>query len=325
MGDRDMHGYDIIGDVHGCATKLEALLTELGYQPDAANGAYAHPHRTVIFVGDLIDRGPEQLRVLEVAKTMTDAGTAQVVMGNHEFNAIAYATESLPGSGNYLRPHNRKNDHQHQEFLEQVIGAQRAHYVDWFMSLPLWLDLGGLRIVHACWHGESIDTAQDELGGNRFTSADQLVRATTKDQPLYEAVEVLLKGPEISLTDHGQPEYRDKDGHLRERARVRWWSDTASTLREIAQMEGNFTTVDGTPYPPLADIAAPAISRSYVYDGPVPTFFGHYWRDGTPEHLVDWTAQTACLDFSAVKGGPLTAYRWSGERELRAENFVQRV
>ena len=323
MGDRDIHGYDIIGDIHGCAAKLEALLTELGYQPGAANGTYAHRHRTAIFVGDLIDRGPEQLRVLEVVKKMVEAGTAQAVMGNHEFNAIAYATESPSGRGNYLRPHNPKNNHQHQEFLEQVSGARRAHYVDWFMSLPLWLDLGGLRVIHACWHGESMAIVQNELGGNRFTSADQLVRATTKGQPLYEAVEVLLKGPEISLTDHRQPAYRDKDGHLRDRARVRWWSDTASTLREIALMEGNFTTTEGTPYPPLADIAAPAISRSYVYDGPVPVFFGHYWRRGAPKHLVDWTARAACLDFSAVKGGPLTAYRWSGERELRAENFVQ--
>ncbi|PRC59950.1 metallophosphatase, partial [Mycobacterium sp. ITM-2017-0098] len=68
-----------------------------------------------------------------------------------------------------------------------------------------------------------------------------------------------------------------------------------------------------------------AASRSYVYDGPVPVFFGHYWRRGTPKDLVDWTARTACLDFSAVKGGALTAYRWSGESELRAENFAQRA
>jgi len=67
------------------------------------------------------------------------------------------------------------------------------------------------------------------------------------------------------------------------------------------------------------------VSRSYVYDGPVPVFFGHYWRRGIPEHLVDWTPRTACLDFSAVKGEALTAYRWSGERELCAENFVQRA
>ncbi|PRC51373.1 metallophosphatase, partial [Mycobacterium sp. ITM-2017-0098] len=89
---------------------------------------------TAIFVGDLIDRGTEQLRVLEVAKAMADAGTAQVVMGNHEFNAIAYATESPAGSAKYLRPHTDKNDNQHRAFLEQLSGAQRAQYLDWFMT-----------------------------------------------------------------------------------------------------------------------------------------------------------------------------------------------
>ena len=321
---RDRPGYDIIGDVHGCATKLESLLVDLGYRPDATDGAYRHPDRTAIFVGDLIDRGPEQLRVLEVAKAMSDAGSAQVVMGNHEFNAIAYATEWPPGSGDHLRPHSKKNDNQHDAFLKQVTGAQRADYLAWFWLLPLWLDLGGIRVVHACWHPESMSIVQSELGGDRFTSVAQLVRATTNGEPLYHAVEVLLKGPEISLTAHDQPAYRDKDGNIRECARLRWWGEAASSLREIALLDGNFTTEDGTPYPPLDDRPAQAGSRSYVYDGQVPVLFGHYWRRGTPEHLVDWTARTACLDFSAVKGEALTAYRWSGEHELRAENFVQR-
>jgi hypothetical protein len=38
-------------------------------------------------------------------------------------------------------------------------------------------------------------------------------------------------------------------------------------------------------------------------------FYAHYWRRGTPEHLHDWTDYTACVDFSAVIDGPLTAYR----------------
>ncbi len=316
-------GFDIIGDIHGCAAQLEALLAQLGYRPDGPDGAYRHTARTAVFVGDLVDRGSEQLRVLEVVKAMADAGSAQVVMGNHEFNAIAYATEWPAGSGNFLRPHTDKNESQHRAFLEQVPDTEREKYLDWFTSLPLWLDLGGLRIVHACWHTESMTVVHNELGGDRFTSIDQLVRATTKGEPLYEAVEVLLKGPEISLTDHGQPAYRDKDGHVRNNARVRWWNETATSLREIALMEGNFTTIDGAPYPELPDIAVSVTSRSYVYDGPVPVFYGHYWRRGAPQHQVDWTAHTACLDFSAVNDGALTAYRWSGEREVCAGNFAQ--
>jgi len=55
----------------------------------------------------------------------------------------------------------------------------------------------------------------------------------------------------------------------------------------------------------------------------VPVVYGHYWRTGTPEHGLDWTDTTACVDFSAVKGGNLTAYRWSGESTVRAENYLQ--
>ena len=75
-----MSGYDIIGDVHGMATLLEERLTSLGYS--AESGAYSHPERTAVFVGDLIDRGGEQLRTLELVKAMVDAGSAQIVMGS---------------------------------------------------------------------------------------------------------------------------------------------------------------------------------------------------------------------------------------------------
>ena len=54
-----MSGYDIIGDVHGEGTKLVGLLTHLGYVK--SNGVYRHPQRRAIFVGDLIDRGEEQV------------------------------------------------------------------------------------------------------------------------------------------------------------------------------------------------------------------------------------------------------------------------
>jgi hypothetical protein len=52
-----------------------------------------HPDRQAIFVGDLIDRGPRQVESVEIVRSMVDAGAAQIAMGNHEFNAIAYATQ----------------------------------------------------------------------------------------------------------------------------------------------------------------------------------------------------------------------------------------
>lgn len=202
-------GYDVIGDIHGCADDLEALLARMGY--GYSGGVHRHPSRTAIFVGDLIDRGPDQLRVLQTVKAMVDSGSARMVLGNHEFNALAYATEWPRGSGKYLRPHDdpghpwsAKNEKQHAEFLRQVAGEARADYLAWFRTQPLWLDLGEIRVVHACWHAESIAVLENALG-DRFTTDEDLARASVEGDPVYEAVETLLKGPEISLIEHGQP------------------------------------------------------------------------------------------------------------------------
>ncbi|UXA18807.1 metallophosphoesterase [Mycobacterium sp. SMC-4] len=324
----DTVGYDVIGDVHGCADALYELLDAMGYQPTGRGGAYAHPARTAIFVGDLIDTGEQQRQVLETVKAMVDSGSAHMVLGNHEFNAMAYAAEWPAGSGRYLRPHDdptnewsAKNERQHAAFIEQLSTRERSSYLNWFWTLPLWLDLGGLRVVHACWHEDSITYLQGELGGSRFTSIEQLARASAPDAPAYRAVETLLKGPEISLTDHGLAPYHDRSKDPRDKARVQWWVETARTLRELAAMTSKFTTADGNAYPALPDIEVSAEHRSYVYTDTVPVIYGHYWRQGAPERHEDWTDYTACVDFSAVRGGALTAYRWSGEDRIRPENY----
>ena len=83
-------GFDVIGDVHGHVEKLVELLTRMGYGKES--GVWPHPSRQAAFVGDLIDRGPKQLEVLRLVRPMIDSGSALIVAGNHEFNAIAYHT-----------------------------------------------------------------------------------------------------------------------------------------------------------------------------------------------------------------------------------------
>jgi hypothetical protein len=94
---------------------------------------------------------------------MVEAGAAQAVMGNHEFNAIGWATPD--GRNGFLRQRTPKNFAQHSVFLEQI-GADsdnHAEAIAWFKTLPLWLNLGGLRVIHACWHAPS----QEALRGLR--------------------------------------------------------------------------------------------------------------------------------------------------------------
>jgi len=83
---RDDHGpFDFIGDVHGCADELVALLTELGYEVAPDRSTAQHPEgRKAFFVGDLVDRGPDSPGVLALAMGMVRDGTAKCVPGNHE-------------------------------------------------------------------------------------------------------------------------------------------------------------------------------------------------------------------------------------------------
>jgi protein phosphatase len=84
------HGpFDIIGDVHGCADELTALLETLGYQVAADGAGAVHPRgRKAVFVGDLVDRGPATPAVLRLVMGMTEAGTGLSVSGNHEAKLV---------------------------------------------------------------------------------------------------------------------------------------------------------------------------------------------------------------------------------------------
>ena len=140
---------DVIRDIDGHADKLRNLLNRMGYEQ--TGGVYGASDRRAIFVGDLIDRGPAIGEVLEIVAGMLRADVAQIVMGNHEFNALCY--HAPDGNGGYLRPHTEKNYAQHAAtlayFEENPGAADRA--LTWFYTFPLWLDLGLARIVHAAW------------------------------------------------------------------------------------------------------------------------------------------------------------------------------
>lgn len=81
---RDLTGpFDVIGDVHGCLPELRELLGRLGYTLDG-NTVTPPAGRTAVFLGDLVDRGPDSAGVLELVMGMVRAGTALCVPGNHE-------------------------------------------------------------------------------------------------------------------------------------------------------------------------------------------------------------------------------------------------
>jgi hypothetical protein len=175
------------------------LLYYLGYRD--SGGAFRHAGRTAILVGDLIDRGPKQLATIDLVRRMLDAGSAQCIMGNHEFNAIAWATPDLTRASEFLRPHGKPGHlRQHQAFLSEVEGTPKHDdLIAWFKTLPLWLDLDGLRVVHACWHQPSIDLLQKAMGSKQRLTDQMVELGSRKGHPIYKAIETVCKGPEVDL------------------------------------------------------------------------------------------------------------------------------
>lgn len=133
--------FDIIGDVHGCSSELETLLAKLGYRDGT------HPEgRTAVFVGDLVDRGPDSPGVLRRVMGMVEAGTALCVPGNHE-NKL----------GRYLKGRNVQHTHGLAETIEQFerederdpgFRAKVKTFVEGLVSHYV-LDGGKLVVCHA--------------------------------------------------------------------------------------------------------------------------------------------------------------------------------
>ncbi|MGH3648846.1 MAG: polynucleotide kinase-phosphatase, partial [Micromonosporaceae bacterium] len=146
---RELTGpFDIIGDVHGCRSELDTLLTELGYtlRRDVAGRPVdaSHPDgRQAVFVGDLVDRGPDSPGVLRLVMGMVAAGNALCVPGNHEQKLLRK-----------LRGRNVKLTHGLAETLEQLsaeppgFAEQVASWIDGLVS-HYRLDGGRLVVAHA--------------------------------------------------------------------------------------------------------------------------------------------------------------------------------
>lgn len=94
--------FDIIPDTHGQFEKLKTALAGLGWCKTPAGWANSDPHRQIVFLGDYIDRGPDNKGVIKTVRELVDSGKARAIMGNHELNALHYHTRD-PETGCYLR------------------------------------------------------------------------------------------------------------------------------------------------------------------------------------------------------------------------------
>jgi len=269
-------------------------------------------------VGDLIDRGPANIEAATIARQMVEEGTARIVMGNHEFNAIAFHTEDPESPGEFLRPHTPKNIKQHQATLDAFEASpdQKRLLLDWFRSLPLFLDLPDMRVVHACWDRQSLAELRPHLNNDGSIPEDLFVSACRRGSKEHSARDSLVNGPEINLPEGMS--FVDKDGHLRTAMRLKWW--LCGSVPLPFSRAGLGLDEDELDRLPNSDL--PTETHHRFAPDRKPTFFGHYWFNSFPP--VPTSPTTACVDYSVARGGTLVAYHWDGEEELSRDKFCSR-
>ena len=302
-------GFDIIGDVHGRAGALARLLAKLGYD-DWGH----HPEgRQALFVGDLNDKGPDSQAVTDRVEAWVGAGRARAILGNHELNAVAWNT---PGEdGKPLRRHSAAHRKQHAAQLAERARNPWAYSraIAFYRTLPLWLDLGELRLIHACWDADAVAVLERRIGAGEPVRKKALRKMFTPGHALHAAVETAAKGPEIALPK--LLHYRDAQGALRTKGREKWWMPPDAPLRDVVLASG------GRDLPRAArskKMKRPPGVRT-LYRDPVPVFFGHYHLKRKPFVTAP---NAACVDFGAGSGRWLAAYRFSG-KPLRDADFVK--
>ena len=257
---------------------------------------------------------------------MIDAGTARAVMGNHEFNALLYHTKGRDGE--WLRPHSENVTSQHQATLNQIAlpcPAEWKDWLNWMLQLPLWLDLGSCRVVHAAWDDAAVQACgtRDTLAEITLAKAGRLwITSWTRSRSAFHckrrqtpegsAVNWLLKGPEYKLGDGAF--FVDKEGSRRKSVRAKWWIPIrprmthAEAAVPAGEIRGEGRVPDGVSFPGYGPSAPPV-------------FFGHYSL--TSKAIKDRLASNvACLDYSTGYRGPLVAYRFDGEQGLNPDKFV---
>ena len=133
-------GYDVVGDVHGCAGELDELASQLGWRRDQ-EGAYLHqsePQRQLVFLGDLTDRGPDSLGVLRRVAATWRAGRARLVRGNHDDKLLRHLRGNRVKVDGALSTTLKELEEQSSPLKSELI----AEALQLLEAAPYWIALG---------------------------------------------------------------------------------------------------------------------------------------------------------------------------------------
>jgi hypothetical protein len=300
--------YDIIGDVHGHADQLRSLLKNMGYR--LVDNCYSHPTRKAVFVGDFINRGPKIRETILLIRKMVEQGSAYAILGNHEMYAVLYYLRDIEGK--YYKKRIPKYQLQINQTLDEFVlfKEELKSHLKWMRTLPMFLDFGKIRVVHACWDDDSIKLLKDKITGPKLTKTllrEIALNGTEFSDKFWETckgVDFQLPKDLLVFDDEGRP-HRS--------FRIKWWeSPEGKTFKDVS-FESRFEL-------PAYTIPHEIIQsrKPYPKNDPI-IFFGHYCLKQCCGILAD---NLCCVDSCVTRTGKLLAYRWEGEQKLDKMNFV---
>jgi hypothetical protein len=304
-------GYDIIGDVQGEAQALEALLSELGYIED--EGVYRHRDgdRQAIFVGDYVDRGHGNARVLQIVRNMVESGNARAIMGNHELDHVRYATKGA--NGKYQLPHDGVRDTFLKTCLDEMPFGSEPHgeMVSWFKTLPVYIETENFTVAHAN-HAPGMIEALREHATEDGVLPETAYNGTKLSSAFGNALRNTLYGPSVGLPEgvkdsliaheraqKGEADFTSQRGIRR----IYWWKDAQADPQDVLGL-GHLDLSDEHRRQLQQVLERRASQPGQSASAQKPVFFGHYDLNADP-HLTSDTA--ICLDFK----GSVTAYRYN--------------
>lgn len=330
---------DIIGDIHGELEALLALLHHLGCDPDVPR-----VERPLVFVGDLVDRGPDSPGVVALVRRLVEAGVAYCVAGNHELNLLLGLEKEGNGwargdAGDHYQQ-KTPDGYRHLAFDSRMATAeQAADALAFFATLPLALERADLRVVHACWHPAALRSLPEEADLAALSRSESRRIADELEASGLLAREREERGAFAQLKRLDVRPDRPLPAH------------TAAASRRQSDHPIKVLT-SGLEVPvPFSDIFFVGGKWRFVrrdswwqrYDEPPAVVVGHYWRrrdgarvPGKPDawdtpRWTDWTGPRGnvfCVDYSVGRRfvergagrstdfhGGLAALRWP-ERTL---------
>lgn len=303
-----MEGYDIIGDIHGYANILEHALKEMGY--NSRSGAYAHTSRKAVFVGDLINKGPDIKSTVGIVRSMVDSGAALCVIGNHEWNLLRLLKLSAEYDLNALRETDliTQCEHTLDSYGHDQSGLNELK--QWIEQLPLFIENQNFRVVHAAWLPKDIAWLKDAYGPTPLAH-DCLGGASDPSNHTSEILQRLLNGVDWPFLPVNQS--LSDTGTDQELYRMAWWQNPGSATR----LE-NLIVRD-------PDCELESVNESEYRDrftgypnNSKPVFLGHYCMTG---EIKLQAHNVFCIDWCIYKTEALTVYRWSGEARLLPEHI----